>query len=242
MMRLGEARNVLGGWANALTSRMIARLPKEWQVVLSNARTLAYDYGQAATVRSGVPADRSGGTLPWYTYPAIEYLSSFDLSGRSVFEYGAGQSSAFWSARASSVTSVEHDAAWYDQVKAKKHPNHQLLLEANLERYPSVIASLDRQFDVIVIDGRARTRCAEIAPQFLAPDGLLVFDNTDWYPRCAQRLRERGLFQVDFSGFGPINSYTWTTSVFLRAATSLQRAYRAPKPMGGIAGDGDSTD
>ena len=34
--------------------------------------------------------DKDGNPIPWYTYPAIEYLSQFDYSDKEIFEYGCG--------------------------------------------------------------------------------------------------------------------------------------------------------
>ena len=69
---------------------------------------------------------------------------------------------------------------------------------------------------------------------FMVFGGLLVLDNTDWHPHTAADLRAAGFLQVDFNGFGPLNAYAWTTSLFLRADTRLQRGWRPPQPVGGI--------
>jgi len=45
---------------------------------------------------------------------------------------------------------------------------------------------------------------------------IVIFDNSDWYPKTVEFLRENlGWVQIDFHGFGPINNYTWTTSLFV---------------------------
>jgi hypothetical protein len=226
----------------ALANRALVHMPAPWQVVLQNARTLAFGQGQLETARSHLATNALGEAIPWYTYPAIEYLSTFDLRQRKVFEYGSGQSSLYWARQAGEVVSVEHDATWFEQVKAKMPANHRLFLKTEPGAYVSLIETFGHRFDVIVIDGRYRTKCAEVAPKVLADGGLLVLDNADWYPLTAAALRAQGLFQIDFNGFGPINGYSWTTSVFLRAPTSLQAGFRAASPIGGVPNDGDSTD
>jgi hypothetical protein len=231
-----------GGYPGAIAARLAAQLPKPWQVIIQNARTLAFDHGQLATARSGLATNARGAAIPWYTYPAIEYLSRFDLSTGKVFEYGSGQSSLFWAKQALEVISVEHDAGWFERIKTRVPANNRLFLKTDPDSYVSLIETFGHRFEVIVIDGRFRTRCAEIAPRFLADGGLLVFDNADWYPRTAALLRQQGLFQIDFNGFGPINAYSWTTSVFLRAPTGLQAGFKATFPVGGIPNDGDSKD
>jgi hypothetical protein len=42
-----------------------------------------------------------------------------------------------------------------------------------------------------------------------------VLDNADWLPDMAAELRAADLIEVDFSDFGPICAWRWTTSVFL---------------------------
>ncbi len=61
--------------------------------------------------------------------------------------------------------------------------------------------------------------CAKVAVEILnthAQEGaMIILDNADWHRGCARFLREQGLIEIDFHGFGPINCYTWTTSIFL---------------------------
>jgi hypothetical protein len=45
---------------------------------------------------------------------------------------------------------------------------------------------------------------------------MLIFDNSDWYPNTVRFLQEKlGWMQIDFHGYGPINNYTWTTSILM---------------------------
>src|SRR5947209_1387749 len=55
--------------------------------------------------RSSIAASaktRSGEAIPWYTYPAIDFLSQRDFAGKRVLEFGGGQSTIWWSQRADS--------------------------------------------------------------------------------------------------------------------------------------------
>ena len=38
-----------------------------------------------------VCVDKDGNPIPWYTYPAIEYLSQFDYSDKKIFEFNYWQ-------------------------------------------------------------------------------------------------------------------------------------------------------
>lgn len=178
-------------------------------------------YGHSRSVRRGAPVDREGNPLPWFTYPAIEYLSQLDLAGCAVFEYGAGLGSLFFAGRAASLTSVESDSQWASVVRASSPPNHQLLERPEGVDYVRAIHHENRPYDVVIVDGMNRRDCAAEALKVLKEDGFLILDNSDWHPETARMLREAGLVQVDFSGLGPGNLYTWTTSLFLRRSVRL---------------------
>ena len=50
--------------------------------------------------------------LPWMTYDAINFLSSLCKPDTTVFEWGSGGSTLFFSKRCRQVISVEHDRIW----------------------------------------------------------------------------------------------------------------------------------
>jgi hypothetical protein len=83
---------------------------------IENFRILACDYGQWSTIRSWNSVDKFGNPIPWYTYPATEYLSHLDFSRLTVFEYGSGNSTLWWAKRAKSVFSVEDDKDWFEKI------------------------------------------------------------------------------------------------------------------------------
>lgn len=89
-----------------------------------------------------------------------------------------------------------------------------------ISSYVSFPRSLKKQFDCIIIDGVERMQCALEVPHLLkkeAKEGaMVILDNADWYANTARYLRETlNLIEIDFHGFGAINAYTWTTSIFL---------------------------
>jgi hypothetical protein len=59
---------------------------------------------------------------PWLVFDAIDYLGQLDMRGWRVFEYGSGGSTLYWLRRGALVTSVEHDAAWYERVRLRIPP------------------------------------------------------------------------------------------------------------------------
>jgi Methyltransferase domain len=140
--------------------------------------------------------------VPWWTYRAIDVVDAW-LAGRRgavrVFEYGSGSSTMWLSRRTSEVHSVEHHAAFAEQLRAAlaDHPNvHLRTVEPIHSAEPAVPSSKEGyrgldfadyvnsietaggKFDLVVIDGRAREACLSRALPFVAEDGVLVFDNS----------------------------------------------------------------
>jgi hypothetical protein len=199
-----------------------------------NVWTLLLRYGFLRSAATWSSVDRSGSPLPWYTYPAIDYLKQLDLSDKLVFEYGMGNSTLFWAERAKQVVSVEDDAAWLRRVSPRLPANALPVLAETMEAYVGAIDARDHGFDVIVIDGKHRLQCAGHVPAALNPGGLVILDNADSYPDCCEALRTADLLQVDLSGFGPIDGYTWTTTLFFHREFDFPHlgAGRPTPPMG----------
>ena len=206
--------------------RLISLLsPSKLGQQVKNFATLARDFGQFTSIRSGQAEMRDGVIVPWYTYPAIEYLNSLDFAGKRVFEYGSGNSSRYWARKVAQVVSVEDHRDWHARVSSNLADNQTLLLREESQAYAEAILEDAGCYDIVVIDGNHRPACARAALDRVADGGLIVLDNSDWYHKVAAWLREHGDFiQVDFYGFGPINHYTWTTSLFISRKAQLKPA------------------
>ncbi len=225
------------------------------------------------------PVDVDGNPLPWVTYPALSMLDQLSKSEQRVFEFGAGNSSLWWSSRSSLVVSVDHDEAWITRL-AKLRPQNLKLIHKPRGAPPSVAveasimaAARDMQteqvisrndahnvehgllindflgyattlveyprgyFDVIVVDGMARSFCAYLAALWVKPHGIIVFDNSDrWqYGSGYEALRDFGFGRIDFFGTGPVNTGEWCTSIFIREITQLlniQPRTKIPNDLG----------
>lgn len=207
-------------------------VPKE--AVAPTQEILACLHGHARTLEAKLPIAADGSPLPWYTYPAIEYCNQLDASGLNIFEYGSGNSSLYWAHKGANVWCVEDDPTWYDTMKGKSAQLRGISLSTTSKAYASAIAEVGQQFDIVIIDGVWRNECATEALAHLRKDGLIILDNSDWYKDVSQFLRSQGFFQVDFNGFGPVNNYCWTTSVFLPLRSPYLERLRQPQPIGGI--------
>ena len=179
------------------------------------------DFSIEKTIEDKVSQDCHGNPLPWYTYPAIEFLSQFDYSQKDIFEFGCGNSSLFWAERANSVTSVEDKKDWY--LKWQKDfdkTNLQIHLVEDKNLYPNLILSQNKKYDVIIVDAIMREKCTENAIQSLKNGGIIILDDRDRvntnkeYQNAINLLKKADFLQIDFFGFCPTNVFTKTTSVF----------------------------
>lgn len=198
------------------------------------------EYAIARTIDEKVCIDKDGNPIPWYTYPAIEYLTQFDYSNKKVFEFGCGYSSLFWAGRAAKVVSIEDNPDWYLRWKEEFNvPNLDIRWRDEGEGYFNAIFEEDDKYDVIVVDGKLRSECAETALEKLADGGMIILDDSDRintsqeYVRAVDNLKKGNLIQVDFYGFCPMNNYTKTTTLFLSRNFNFESLYEV-QPINGI--------
>ena len=119
--------------------------------------------------------DKDGNPIPWYTYPAIEYLSQFDYSQKEIFEFGCGYSSMFWANRAKKVTSIEDNINWFSKWQNEfKHENLDMRWRDEGEGYFNAIFEDNKKYDEIVVDGKRRADCARTALKCLNNGGMII--------------------------------------------------------------------
>lgn len=130
-------------------------------------------------------------TEPWLTEQANEILQQI-VNNREklrVFEYGMG-ASTLWFLQQKNVSllhSVEHDPEWFDFISKeviKAHlPNSKIVeLMNRAQPYHSAIHGnndFDRQYDIILIDGRNRNLCIQSSLLHCAPNGCIILDNSE---------------------------------------------------------------
>jgi hypothetical protein len=196
------------------------RVATKIRVLFQIQRSLLFKYGWLRAWWKGRSVDAAGNPLPWITYPAIDFLSQFDFADASVFEWGSGFSTLWWSKRCKQIASVESNPPWVPYIK-RLLPASVELIVTPLDADAEIRALLEHhsvENDVFVIDnnGPFRWRCAEVASANLAKGGIIILDNSDQCQRACETLRHAGLVQIDFTGFAPGAGYAQTTSIFFR--------------------------
>ena len=109
-------------------------------------------------------------------------LSIMDhIKPRNILEYGPGISTKIMDSYGfvESIDSVEHDEAWYEKYRNNFTPRVFMILEQDLEKYPTVISHIGRYYDLIFIDGRERERCLDYAPKILKPNGIILLHDSE---------------------------------------------------------------
>jgi hypothetical protein len=192
------------------------------------------------TIDEKVCIDKDGHPIPWYTYPAIEYLSQLDYTDKEIFEFGCGNSSLFWADRAKKVTSIEDNPNWFQKWQQEFHKdNLDIRWRDEGIAYEKAILEEDKKYDVIVVDGKRRAECATTALEALNTGGMIILDDSDRvntsqeYVNAIAKLKEKNLIQIDFYGFCPMNNYTKTTSLFLSRDFNFKSQY-VIQPINGL--------
>lgn len=177
--------------------------------------------------------------VPWWSYGAISEVGGW-LADRErpirVFEYGSGASTIWLAKRADEIHSVEHHRGFGEMMAAEvgkldnvslriiepvaserpvvgsSKEGHQGL---DFAAYVDAIDAVPGEFDLVVIDGRAREACLTKAAARLAPGGIIVFDNSR-RQRYRVAIEASGLRERIFRGLTPTLPYPEQTSVLTK--------------------------
>lgn len=154
------------------------------------------------------PASSVTNRWPWLTFDAINFIKKTIRTQDAVFEYGGGGSTLFFLDHAQEVVTVEHDGAWFsDLVKiignnanwkgtfiepetTDRQGNPAVVADYAsddadfkkhvFKKYATAIDSYkDHYFDIILVDGRARTSCIAHSLKKIKTGGLLIIDNAE---------------------------------------------------------------
>jgi len=125
---------------------------------------------------------------------SVKLLCDFMSADKDVLEWGSGGSTNFFSQFVKHWDTVEHDAVWASKIKQqalKGVDYHSVPInwkastrrDGNYDEFKEYVEfpkTLNKQWDVIFIDGRARVACAEsvLRNHLLKKDGIVVVH--DW--------------------------------------------------------------
>lgn len=176
--------------------------------------------GFYTSLKRNEPCDKDGNPVPWMNYNVISFLKGRLNKDLSLFEFGSGYSTIFYSNLVSNVVSIEYDKKWMDILQERLSSNVKLVYKAEDYdgEYCRSILSEDSKFDVVVVDGRDRVRCAKQAVNALTDRGVIIFDDSqrEYYEEGLVYLSEQGFRRLDFEGVKPNNYGFDRTSIFYK--------------------------
>jgi predicted O-methyltransferase YrrM len=94
------------------------------------------------------------------------------------------------------------------RVQSQRHGHEGL----DFADYVAAIDEVGGLFELIVVDGRARAACLRQAIPHLAPDGIIVFDNSN-RPRYQEAILTSGLQATRYRGWVPSLPYQSETTI-----------------------------
>lgn len=166
--------------------------------------------------------DRHGNVIPWYAYPAIDFIKNKDFKTKRILEFGAGQSTIWWAERSNYIKSFEEDKIWYKTLKKIIPVNVDLIytdrsVKKNCLDFIEAQLKADEKYDLIIIDGLFRQELCKIAIAHLVDQGCIIADNSEGggYNYQAE-FKDKGFSRVDFFGHAPGVVLKQGTSFFFK--------------------------
>jgi hypothetical protein len=200
--------------------------PKTSKALL-NLRFSGYlkDIGWFNAFKNKKPLDSKNQPIPWVSYPFINFIEKRLNKSYDIFEFGSGYSTLYYAERVKSVTSVEHDKDWYQEIKSTMPTNVNLIYqELNYDGdYCRTTGRTQEKYDLIVVDGRDRVNCVRYSLGSLKEGGVIILDNSDRdeYVNAYQILAANHFKNIEFWGLAPGFLHTTCTTVFYQSSNCL---------------------
>jgi hypothetical protein len=193
--------------------------PRLFKMLLSmNYNGYLKEIGWIESFKMKMPVDKDLKPIPWMTYPFIDFISDRLSPDMEIFEYGSGNSTLYFASKVKWVYSIEHDEKWYKIMK-QRIPNNVSLYHIKLDyggEYSRFPLSLNKKYDIIIIDGRDRVNCIKVVIKCLKPEGVIVLDDSErpQYLEGIRFLLNEGFRKIDFWGISPGLFYKKCTTIF----------------------------
>lgn len=163
--------------------------------------------------------------VPWVTYPFIDFIEKRLNKTLKVFEYGSGFSSLFYSEYVLQVTSVEHNAVWYQKMKKIIPENVELIFrDDDIDGlYCKAVNLKGEVYDLIIVDANDRVNCTKQALTALSDKGVVILDDSDReeYQEAFDIMAQNKYREITFWGISPGYFNRKATTVFYRPDNCL---------------------
>ena len=198
---------------------------KAYKSLIKNKNSYLHSTGWMESLARGYPCKKNGLELPWLNYPIIEFLEKRLKGHFTLFEYGSGNSTLFFSRVVNEVTSVEHDEVWYEAIKARSPENVKLIFrEKDYDgNYCRSIKLDSKRYDVVIVDGRDRVNCIKQSIEAVSAAGVILLDDSqrEEYLEGINYAKEKGFLAVDFEGLKPTGNGIFRATILYRRGNCL---------------------
>lgn len=198
-----------------------------------NSRILAlrnygylHDVGWIRSFVAKESIDKDGNPIPWLSYPIIDFLEKKLNDKLTVFEYGGGNSTRYYCEKVKEVYTVESDYDWFKHLKKNCGKNVVLFYEPIEQEGKDYILkpkTVNKNFDIIIIDGMVRKECLGVCKNFLSKSGVIIVDDTGVhdYGNSINELIRSGFRKIEFCGMSSLVTTKKCTSILYRPNNCL---------------------
>lgn len=174
------------------------------------------------------PVNQNNEAIPWVTYSFISFIEERLTKHMTMFEFGSGNSTQFYSKKVKNVVAIENDFDWYNKLLVKLPENVKLTYKSiendKGDEYAMAVLEQNLNYDLIIVDGRYRVKCITNSIHKLKKGGIIILDDSERekYQEGVNLLKNNGFKQLDFWGISPgFIGYNKCTSLFYKEHNCL---------------------
>ena len=104
-----------------------------------------------------------------------------NLKPKRIFEFGPGASTKIMAKHdfVEHIDTVEHDQAWFFKYIKEMPDRVNMMLVPSLDRYPHTLEDMQKEYDLIFVDGKCRPKCLNLAKKNLTHTGVVMIHDAE---------------------------------------------------------------
>ncbi|OUU64203.1 MAG: hypothetical protein CBC24_07550 [Candidatus Pelagibacter sp. TMED64] len=150
-------------------------------------------------------------TIPLLTNNFLNWFETQSWKSFRLLELGAGNSTIYFSNFFGSVTSYESNTEWFNNLSEKQPENVHLIFSSSIQK--KLLETDLSNFEVILVDAAENRANLTRAIVTQCYNGIIFFDNSEWYRNSIKTLTQAGYIEVPFFGIKPQEDWVSCTSI-----------------------------
>ncbi len=193
---------------------------RAYRLLIRNPKSYLHTSGWMKSIAEKCPLDNDGNAYPWMNYALIRLLNQRLQKDFRVFEFGSGFSTLFFAKRVGTITSVEYNPDWYEDIRRRLPDNAEVIFQEQdyNGQYCRTIGRIGGQFDIILVDGRDRVNCVFTSLPYLSERGVILLDDTHraHYHEAVNKLKSKDFRALTIEGLKPSGTEMAETTILYR--------------------------